>query len=458
MTATQDCAALAWCFCSALRSARSARRADARHALRRGRRHRALHGTDERRRPGECPGGRRHVDLQRLRFRRAVRVAQRRVDQGAGRQAHLRCRHRSGVHGVRADRHQRLPDRGDRQRLGLHDSAQHPLLDRRAARAESKPDPRLPEAELLRDSSPVPPAAMCPGPTSSTPGKWRGVACPKTYYTRTKANGDLECWKFPPECSAKVGNPVNLLDGCKAQRELDYRSRTPGGLEVERFYNSGGYFRFDVAPERSTDVWRTTWDRRIVPPPVAGAVLAYAQRADGSILVFLPSGREMHNGQGGGSALLQRLDRCGRRDDGMAPHHGRAATSRPTMPPAGCWRSTLRAGWTLHARLWAERQACDRHRHLRRQAHVHLRCGRDASSGFVAPGNRAYVYGYDARGRLVSRDLPGQRGAHVPLRRHQFRARADRDHRRKRRRASPRGATTARAAPIRRSMPAASRP
>ena len=176
-------------------------------------------------------------------------------------------------------------------------------------------------------------------------GKWRGVACPKTSYMRTKANGDLECWRFPTECAARVGNPVNLLDGCKSQRELDYRSRTPGGLEVERFYNSAGYFKFDVAPERSTDVWRTTWDRRIVPPPVAGNVLAYAQRADGSILVFLPSGREMHNGQGGGAALLQRLT-----DAAGAPAGWRLTTASSdieTYDAAGRLQAvTLRAGWT----------------------------------------------------------------------------------------------------------------
>ena len=88
---------------------------------------------------------------------------------------------------------------------------------------------------------------------------------------------------------------------------MDYRSRTPGGVEVERYYNSGAYFRFDVAPEKASDVWRTTWDRRIVVPPGGGNVLAYAQRADGSLQVFGATGREMHNDQGGASALLQRL-------------------------------------------------------------------------------------------------------------------------------------------------------
>ena len=160
----------------------------------------------------------------------------------------------------------------------------------------------FPETELQRASRQVPTGCNVPWTDIVFAGKWREVACPKTYYTRTKANGDLECWSCRRNARSAAGSaiPINLLDGCKAQRELDYRSRTPGGLEVERFYNSAGYFRFDVAPERATDVWRTTWDRRIVLPPVAGNVLAYAQRADGSIQVFLPNGREMHNDQGGG--------------------------------------------------------------------------------------------------------------------------------------------------------------
>ena len=195
---------------------------------------------------------------------------------------------------------------------------------------------------------------------------------------------------FRPNARPRSGNPVNLLDGCKSQRELDYRSRTPGGLEVERFYNSAGYFRFDVAPERSTDVWRTTWDRRIVPPPVAGNVLAYAQRADGSILVFLPSGREMHNGQERRRGAAPAADRCGRRDDGMAPHHGeqrrrdlrrrRPSARRSRCGPDGPTR------WPM-ARTASSPTVTDT---LRRQAHVHLRCG-GTPSGFVAPGDRAYV-------------------------------------------------------------------
>ena len=235
-------------------------------------------------------------------------------------------------------------------------------------------------------------------------GKWRGVACPKTYFTRTKSNDDLECWKFPPECSATAGNPVNLLDGCKLQRESDYRSRTPGGLEVERFYNSGGYFRFDAAPERSTDVWRTTWDRRIVPPLVAGAVLAYAQRADGAILVFASSGREMHNSQGGGAALLQRLA-----DTAGATTGWRLTTAGSdveTYDASGRLLTvTLRAGWTYTLAYGTnEKLSTVTDTFGNKLTFTYDASGR--RSGFIDPGNRGYAYGYDSRDRLVSVTYP----------------------------------------------------
>ena len=235
-------------------------------------------------------------------------------------------------------------------------------------------------------------------------GKWRGVACPKTYNTRFKANGDLECWKFPPECPVTVGNPVNLLDGCKSQRELDYRSRTPGGLEVERFYNSAGYFRFDVAPERSTDVWRTTWDRRIVLPPAAGGVLAYAQRADGAVLVFLPSGRQMHNDQGGGSALLQRST-----DAAGATTGWRLTTSGSdveTYDANGRLRAiTLRAGWT-YTLVYGADDTLSSVTDVFGNTLTFTYDGAGRRSGFVAPGNRVHAYGYDSRNRLVSVTYP----------------------------------------------------
>ena len=211
---------------------------------------------------------------------------------------------------------------------------------------------------------------------------------------------------MPPECTerAKVGNPITLLDGCKSQREVDYRSRTPGGVEVERFYNSAGYFRFDAAPEKASDVWRTTWDRRILVPPVAGNVLAYAQRADGSLQAFGPAGREMQNNQGGASALLQRLA-----DAAGAATGWRLTTANidvETYDAAGRLLAiALRTGRTYalayaaNGRLAAVTDAFGGTVTFTYDAAGRL-------GGFVAPGNRVYVYGYDAAGRLVSVTYP----------------------------------------------------
>ena len=235
-------------------------------------------------------------------------------------------------------------------------------------------------------------------------GRWRSLACPATYGTRTKANGDLECWKLAPECSAKVGNPINLLDGCKVQREVDYRSRTPGGVEVQRYYNSAGFFRFDAAPEKSTDVWRTTWDRRLLAAPAGSNLLAYAQRPDGALQVFLPNGRELHNNQGGAAALLERLV------DAAGATTGWRLTSADTdievYDAAGRVQSiTLRAGqayalaYDASGRLGTVTDAYGGVLTFTYDAAGRL-------SGFVAPGNRIYVYGYDAKGRLTSVTYP----------------------------------------------------
>jgi RHS repeat-associated protein len=233
----------------------------------------------------------------------------------------------------------------------------------------------------------------------------RKVACPETYATRSKANGDLECWKLPPECAkrAVVANPITLLDGCKVQRESDYTSRTPGGVEVERFYNSGGYFRFDAAPKQASDVWRTTWHRRIVVQPMPGAVLAYAQRADGSILAFAPTGREMQNNQGGGAALLQKLTAA------------EGATSGWRLTTADMDVETYDASGRLTAVALRNGKSYSLSYVNGLLAMVSDSFGRTVAftydgssrlSGFIAPGNRTYVYGYDAKGRLTSVTYP----------------------------------------------------
>ncbi len=267
---------------------------------------------------------------------------------------------------------------------------------------------------LIRDFRKLSFSGLTPGTNGCTAawtdvvfaGKWRGVACPRTYNTRTKANGDLECWKIPPECTVrgKVGNPITLLDGCKAQREPDYRSRTPDGIEVERFYNSGSYFRFDVAPERASDVWRTTWDRRVLVPPVSGNVLAYAQRADGTLQVFASSGREIQNHQGGASALLQRLTDT----SGVATGWQLITADRDveTYDAAGRLLAiALRNGRTFALTYsTAGRLASVADAFGGRVTFTYDAAGR--RGGFVAPGDRAYVYGYDAMGRLTTVTYP----------------------------------------------------
>lgn len=233
-------------------------------------------------------------------------------------------------------------------------------------------------------------------------GRWRALACPEGYGTRTKGDGDLECWRLPPECSAKAkaGNPIGLLDGCKLQREVDYRARTPGGLEVVRQYNSAGYFALQPLPKTASDVWRTNWDRRILVPPSPDAVLAYAQRADGFVQVFRTDGRELHNLQGGAAATLERLaDASGATTgwrlttaDRDVEHYDAGGRMRAVAMRTG---ATFALAYEANGRLASVTDT-----YGNRLSFTYDGLGR--RTGFVAPGDRIHVWGYDARGRLAS--------------------------------------------------------
>ena len=216
----------------------------------------------------------------------------------------------------------------------------------------------------------------------------RSVTCPQGYNTRGKANGDLECWYLPascdePSCSTRVGNPVSAILGNKMQEETDYRSAAQGGLELLRYYNSGGVFQLAAGPARGTDFWRTNWDRRILADVTTAANLAYAQRPDGSVKVFLPDGRELHNASGGGADVLARLV------DGAGTLTGwqltTAARDVETYDAAGRLQSLVtRAGFTYTLAYDAG--------------------GRPAS---VADSfERMLVFGHDGDGRLASVMLP----------------------------------------------------
>jgi YD repeat-containing protein len=127
--------------------------------------------------------------------------------------------------------------------------------------------------------------------------KWRTATCPEGYNMRHKTDGSLECWHLPACCSV-AGNPINSIRGNKVEQWVDYRAGTAGGLEFARYYDSHGYFQRNGSARRTTDYWRTNWDRRIIVDGTSAGILAYAQRPDGSVKVFLPSGAEAHNTEG----------------------------------------------------------------------------------------------------------------------------------------------------------------
>ena len=105
------------------------------------------------------------------------------------------------------------------------------------------------------------------------------------------------CW----EC---LGNPIDIADGSKVQREVDYHSPGPGGLRFERFYNSSGYYSLTQRKIKGTDFWRHTYSSRIIQYS-STYVLAAAQRANGSLIVFKGDGSEFHNNIGAAHHLVR---------------------------------------------------------------------------------------------------------------------------------------------------------
>ncbi len=139
-------------------------------------------------------------------------------------------------------------------------------------------------------------------------------------------------------------------------------------------------------------------------PPVAGNVLAYAQRADGSLQAFGAAGRELHNNQGGAAALLQRLT-----DVAGAATGWRLTTANSDVESydaAGRLLSiALRTGQAYTLAYAADgRLAAVSDVFGVSVTFTYDTAGR--LGGFVAPGNRLYVYGYDAAGRLTSVTYP----------------------------------------------------
>jgi RHS repeat-associated protein len=135
---------------------------------------------------------------------------------------------------------------------------------------------------------------------------YQDVGCPAGYLYGSDDPG-RPCFKVVP-CRDCVGNPIDVGDGSKLQREVDYASPAPGGLRFERLYNSAGYFTLTQREPVVTDYWRHTYSSRVVAYQTNAYVMAAAQRADGTLILFNNSGVEFHNINGAAHRLVKQTD------------------------------------------------------------------------------------------------------------------------------------------------------
>ena len=234
--------------------------------------------------------------------------------------------------------------------------------------------------------------------------KWRTADCPEGYNLRHKTDGSLECW-YLPACCSSVANPVNAVRGNKIEQWVDYRDGTSGGLEFIRYYNSDGYFQRNGSSRRTTDYWRTNWDRRIVVDGSSASILAYGQRPDGSVKVFLASGSEAHNTEGsaGSDVLAKLVDSSGATTGWRLTT---AAKDVETYDAVGRLLSlTSRTGFAFtlaydgSARLANVTDSFGRRLVLGYDSNGRLNAMTD-------PGGLVYQYGYDGMGRLATVTYP----------------------------------------------------
>lgn len=234
--------------------------------------------------------------------------------------------------------------------------------------------------------------------------KWRTASCPEGYNMRHKTDGGLECWYLPACCSV-AGNPVNTIRGNKVEQWVDYRAGAENGLEFTRYYNSQGYFQRNGSARRTTDYWRTNWDRRIIVDDSSAAILAYAQRSDGSVKVFLPSGREAHNTEGssGSDVLAKVVDSAGLTNGWKLTAATKDVESYDAV--GRLLSVTTRAGFMFtlvydgNARLANVTDSFGRHLVLTYDSNGRLNTMTD-------PGGLVYQYGYDGTGRLTTVTYP----------------------------------------------------
>jgi YD repeat-containing protein len=135
--------------------------------------------------------------------------------------------------------------------------------------------------------------------------------CPPGYGLTSTLAGNM-CVKWGscggPNCR---GNPVEVGSGDKRQREPDYVSPAPGGLEFVRHYNSGGYFdSVQRTVMVNSDFWRHSYGSKVYAYVSNAYLMAAVQRPDGTVRMFDLSGNEKQNNDGR-SWKLERIPTSG---------------------------------------------------------------------------------------------------------------------------------------------------
>jgi RHS repeat-associated protein len=229
----------------------------------------------------------------------------------------------------------------------------------------------------------------------------RTVDCPPDSMRRTGTDGSIEC--VVPTCDCELGNPVNVGNGAKRQREVDYISAAPGGLTFVRLYNSVGYF--DVTPRTPTnnDYWRHNYASKVYGYPGNAYVMAAVVRADGAVRYFNLSGVEVQNKDGAAYRMEKQVD------GGGALTGWKITTPESDVElydAQGKLTSiTTRSGFVTTL-------AYDGQSRLQTVTDMFGRSitlGYDGSgrlSTMSDPASSSYAYGYDAQGRLSTVTYP----------------------------------------------------
>jgi RHS repeat-associated protein len=139
----------------------------------------------------------------------------------------------------------------------------------------------------------------------------RAVQCPIGYSTRKRADGDTDCVVQPP-CCKTLGDPVQVANGARVQREEDYRFGDSRGLQLTRYYYSFGFFRPVIGGMSEIasvdDFWRTSYDIRLYAEPSGSLALATVVSPDGNITSFDTTGTPLQNYGGGADRLRHETD------------------------------------------------------------------------------------------------------------------------------------------------------